>query len=377
VQRDSALATRYAPRLVGSRGWIALQQGRLADAAADAARASAMQQQATGERSTEMLAALTTEAIVAQQSGHYARAVAVQRRIGELGPMIAGHSTTDVLVERGNLANVLALHGDPLAALAIFEAAVPALLRHLGPTHDRSLSHRMAWAQALADAGRLDAALLLLRQTLTDAVGRGVDGDVQPTILRAALARTLVMAGRADEALPLAQRALAEFEQRDRSPTWARERARWFAAEALIGSGDVAGGLAMLERVAGHLDRLLPNPQHPALAQLALVRAVALRERDLPAARALATDACGRLEAAGDDGAQRLPRCRAIRAWLDALAVDTRAAGDRAAALQRFVAERDGAVARLPDGHPLRGQLMQAEGELRAAPVGRPLRLLN
>jgi serine/threonine-protein kinase len=380
VQGDSALATRYAPRLVGSRGWIALQQGRLADAAADAARASAMQQQATGERSTEMLAALTTEAIVAQQSGHYARAVAVQRRIGELGPTIEGHSTTDVLVERCNLANVLALHGDPLAALPIFEAAVPALLRHLGPTHDRSLSHRMSWAQAQAEAGRLEPALLLLRQALADAEGRGVDGDIQPTILRAALARTLVMAGRADEALPLAQRAQAEFEQRDRRPTWGRERTRWFVAEALIGSGDVAGGLAILESVAGHLERLLPNPQHPALAQLALVRAVALRERDLPAARGLAAEACQRLEAAGEDGALRLPRCRAIQAWLDALAAGATAADDRAAALQRFVAARDAALARLPDPHPLREQLMQAEAELRAAPGApsdRTLRLLN
>jgi serine/threonine-protein kinase len=355
----------WLPRLVGSQAWIDLHQGRIAEAGHHAARATALQEAATGPRSTEFMMALNNEAIIAQQSGHLARAVAMQRRIGEVGPSLPGHSTTDLLVERGNLAGALTIQGDAMAALDIFETSVPSLEKHLGPAHDRTLAHRMSWAFALADGGELARAEALLRENIATADRRGIAGDAQPTTMRAGLARVLNQAGRSAEARPLAMAALADFERRHPQPTWARERARWFAGEAMLGSGEVEPGLAMLAQVQQHLANLLPYREHPAHARLLLVRAVAGRARDVAQARAQAAEACQRLEASGADGSLMLPRCRAVLAWLDALALPADAGPARQEpARKAFVRARQALVGPLPARHPLRAQFLAAEAEI-------------
>jgi eukaryotic-like serine/threonine-protein kinase len=364
AERHAGPGNRWAPRLLGSRGWIALRQGRWPAALADAERATALQVALSGEASPDALHALNNEAIVAQQTGRTARAVALQLRIGELGPRTPGHHKTDLLVERSNLGIAWLNQGDVAAALAVLQESVPALRQHLGPAHDRVLMQTMSLAFALAENARFAEALLLQRENLAQAVARRQDGDEQPALQQAALARVLLLAGRPAEALPLAEAAAAAFEQRYARPTWARERARWFLAEALIGSGERERGIALLKDVRRQLQALAPLPTHPGHAQAALVLAVAQRGDDLAAARALATQACQWLQDAGEDGALRLPRCRAIAAWLDGLAAGAQP-GAQQAALARFVQARDTAVATLPASHPLRAQGLAAEAELR------------
>jgi eukaryotic-like serine/threonine-protein kinase len=339
AERHHGAANRWAPRLVSSRGWIALQQGRWVEAVADAERATAMQAALTGQTSPDALTALTNEAIVAQQTGRTARSVLLQQRIGELGPRTPGHQITDLLVERTNLATAWLNQGEPGIALDLMNQAVPALREHLGESHDRVLMQTMGWAFAMAETGRLDDALALQRRNLSVAVGRGVTGDEQPTIQRAALARVLNLAGRHTEALPLARAALDEMEKRYPRPNWARERTRWFVAEALLGSGERDAGIALLNSVRQNLVQLIPSRTHVAHAQVELILAVAQRESDGDAAQRLAAEACARMVEAGEDARPRLPRCRAIAAWLDA-----RVSTDLATAHASFVKQRDAAL---------------------------------
>jgi eukaryotic-like serine/threonine-protein kinase len=365
AERHGGAANRWAPRLVSGLSWIALQQGRWPEAVQEAERATRLQVALSGEASPDALHALNNEAVVAQQTGRLAHAVRLQRRIAELGPRVPGHLKTDLLVERTNLYAALLNLGDSAAALQGLEQAWPKLKQHLGAAHDRVLSQSLTLAQARAERGQFQAAEQGLRESLAVARGRGEAAHLHPAILSAGLARVLVQAGRSWDALPLAREAAQQLDPDPAQTTWLAVRARWFLAEALLGSGARAEGLTLLQQTRERLSAL-QQPAHPAHAQAALVQAVAQRLDDGPAALALAREACQRQQAAGEDGAWRLPRCRAIEAWLAGL-LDPDAAG----ALVAFRALRDAALQGWPADHVLHAQWRVAEAELLARLPGR------
>jgi serine/threonine-protein kinase len=156
---------------------------------------------------------------------------------------------------------------------------------------------------------------------------RGLRGDIDtmamkalahehPALLRAALARVLTLAGRAAEALPLARSASDEFDRRYAEPTWAREHARWFLAEALIGSGHRAAGVARMKAVRQKTAG--PTRRRRVAASAESTRpAGALHLRRRPGAGGLAADARRRLGATAGGGAQwRTARgCSCTAAW--------------------------------------------------------------
>lgn len=363
AERHAGDSNRWAGRLLSGLSWVALEQGRWAEAMTLAERATAVQLAYSGESSPEALHTLNNEAIVAQRTGRLARAVALQRRIAALGARTPGHLTTDSLVEQTNLHGALLHWGDSAAALPGLEQAWPAMRQHLGARHDRVLAQSLTLAQARAEQGRFTDAEALLRENLAIAESKGEQGHEQPQLLQAALARVLTMAARPADALPLAQQAAQQLAQRLPQPTWAQVRARWFEAEALIGIGQVQTGLALLAQARADLALLAPDAGHPAHAMAALVQAVAMRLESPAQAAALAAKSCAQLVALGEDGARRLPRCRAIQAWLGALAASDDTLD---LALARFREQRAAAVAELPTGHLLRAQLQAAEAELLA-----------
>jgi eukaryotic-like serine/threonine-protein kinase len=364
TDRHAGAGNRWAGRLRGSLAWVALKQGRIAEAVRLAEEANAMQRSVSGESSKDYLFTAGNLSIIYVQAGELMKAAALSRRTVEIGSRLASHETTDRLVDRGNLGHVLTNLGDHAAALAVYEALMPELRQHLGDQHDRTVLIRSQWAQALAEHGRFAEALAEQRANL-EAVRKSVGADDEAyTLQQAVLGRLLRVAGQAPEALPLSLAAAADFERRYAEPTWYRERSRWLAGEARLATGQVAEGLADLHAAQQAIEALLPLPQHWVKAEIRLARAVALRAADPVQARALADEACAIVRAGGENNALRLPRCRVLAAWIAALAAPAASAVERGAAHAAFVEARTAALAPLPALHPLRAELLAAEAEI-------------
>ena len=242
----------------------------------------------------------------------------LQQRIVEIGAKVPGHETIDRLVEVGNMARTEYSLGDHCAAERALAQMRPALERHVGNRHDRSIVFRSLHAQVLAELGRYDDAVREQMANLDEVRARGTPDDEQIALQAATLAKVLRFAGRTAEALPLAKEALAYFERKYLEPTWYRERVRWVLGELLMADGRVSEGASMVETALSALEKMLAaQPHHPVRPEGWLVLAVARRSD--AASEPLAERACTAYERAGMQGAPQHVRCQALRAWLAAV----------------------------------------------------------
>jgi len=237
---------------------------------------------------------------------------------------IPGYEMTDALSDRYNLAR--AHYGLAQYAVATRELAtlVPAMDRHLGPRHDRTLKARSLWAQSAAESGRYTEAVAVQRENLAHALARETVDDDVASLQRLTLAKLLRAAGRPAEGLPLAVQGLAFLDAKYPKPTWLRERARWVLGELQLGAGRIDEGLATLQRAGAHATTLAGYGQHTVFADLLQSQALALHLRgragDTGSARALIAQAEGIHIAALGEASVPARRARLHRLWLDALA---------------------------------------------------------
>jgi eukaryotic-like serine/threonine-protein kinase len=380
VERALALAEQYvgprnrwAGRLLSSRGWIALRQGRVADAVRWSEQSLEAQREFNGELNNDYLKVAGSLSLVYMEAGEMTKARDVQTRIVEIGTKVSDHETIDKLVDVGNMARTDYSLGNHAAAERALAQMRPALERHVGKRHDRSIVFRSLHAQVLAELGRYDDAVREQTANLEEVRARGTPDDEQIALQAATLAKVLRSAGRIAEALPLAKEALAYFERKYPEPTWYRERVRWVFGELLMSGGRVSEGAGMVETALSALDKMLSaQPHHPVRPEGWLVLAVARRgEARAPdeASDALAARACIAFERAGMQGSPQQVRCQALLAWL--VAVKPGASVD---ALAEFRTARERLLPLLPEAHALRAELVAAEAEI----VGRdPARALQ
>jgi len=148
---------------------------------------------------------------------------------------------------------------------------------------------------------------------------------------------------------------LAHFEAKYAQPTTYRERGRFILGEALLASGQPAEGLSAVRAALANVDSLGRESTQFLRAPMVLSVAVAERRADEVA------PTCGVFELRTGQGSLASLRCRAIEAWLNALAAP---ADQRDAALARFVAARTRLLAALPALHGLRAELLAAEADI-------------
>lgn len=355
AERAFGARHRWAARMQANLAWYDLHQGRYAEAKAGAEQALQTQRQLTGEASRDYVAIANELAHVYLDTDEVVRARALFEQLRALGESITGYPEGDRLMDRYNLARVRFVVGDITGVEPELRDLVPRMERHFGPQHDRTIIGRSLLAQTLAHGGRFDEALVQQRATLAAAAARGIAGDEAVAQQTLVLALILKIAGRHDEALDPATRGLAHFDAKYAEPTTYRERGRWILGEVLLGLGREPEGLALLHRAAANIGAL--GLQGGSLARTPNLLSLAVAERRADGV----ADACDAI--ARSTGGASIPaaRCRAIEAWLQALAAteDT-----RAAALQRFIAVRDPLLARLPDRHGLRAELLAAEAEI-------------
>jgi eukaryotic-like serine/threonine-protein kinase len=370
VERALALTVRHAGprnawvgRLLSSQGWIALRQGRMADAVRLSEQSLVAQREYSGEQNVDYLKVAGSLALVYMEAGEMIKARDVQSRIVDIGAQVPDRETTDRLVDVGNMARTEYHLGNHAAAERALANMLPLLERHVGKRHDRYIVMRSLNAQVLAELGRYDEAVREQSANLDEVRARGTPDDEHLALQAATLAKVLRSAGRSAEGLPLAQQALTYFVRKYPEPTWYRERVRWFLGELHMAAGRVREGAAMVEAALASLDKMMAaQPHHPVRPDGWLVLAVARRDQalvlDMPP-DVLAARACAAIESAGMKGSPQQLRCEVLRTWLAALRPDA-----KADALAAFMAARDRLLPLLPEPHALHAELLAAESEI-------------
>jgi serine/threonine-protein kinase len=365
LQRTAAAADalqppphRWTGRVLAYQAWLASQQGQLDRSAALGEQALAAQRRFSGEASADYLTVASHIASNLMARGQLPAAQALLAHIERVGPELADYPVTDLLGNRYNLATLAFNRGDFADVETRMRELVPAFDRHLGPLHDRSVVARALLARVLAERGHYGEAVREQRANV-DAVGRRSQMEPEALALaRLQLVRLLTLDGRHDEALALARELSAFFDQRHAQPTRYREQARALLADALFGAGRRDEGLQALRSSIDNAARMgkADNPLERAGKQLSL--AVASRQVDPAAARALAAQACTAFGTLLGAGNPRHLRCQAMQAWLAGL--DPASPAPVAA----FEQAQEALSATWPPAHALRAELLAAEAEV-------------
>ena len=121
-----------------------------------------------------------------------------------------GADHPETLTSRNNLANAYQDAGRLNEAIALYEQALTDSTRILGPNHLYTLAAQSNLANAYRDSGRLDKAIELLQQSLTDRT-RILGLEHPDTLLsRSNLAGAYLESGRLDKAIELLQQTLTD-----------------------------------------------------------------------------------------------------------------------------------------------------------------------
>ena len=188
------------------------------------------------------------------------------------------------------IARAVLAEGDVAGGEAAAESAFAELDTIWGPRSWKLGANRTGWAETLlrrhlepAAAIEADRAILLL-----DPTEQSADGLRRARELRALC---LARLGRAKEALPAAESALAAEEKATTPDSYARLLPTIAVGEAALGAGDSKRALTALEEGAAIADKTEPFPEFHADVHLALARALRAARGDLGRAKALAARA--------------------------------------------------------------------------------------
>ena len=358
---------RWTGRILASQAWLASQTGQLDQALPLAEQALEQQRAFSGARSVDFLSVAQNVAALQIARGKIDEAQALITLIERQAPTLPAFPITDLLVTRAQLASVRFVRGDYTQAEADYRAMLPLFDQHIGKAHDRTAIARSTFARALAELGRADEAVAVQQANIANVLPRAATEPEAVNLVRLQLVRLLTMAGQPQAAEALARELLALLEAKYPEPTRYRENARAFLADAVLAQGRRDDGVRLLQASLDFAARMgkADNPVERANKQWQL----ALAQRHASASVPLADQACQAMRAALGPTNPRLLKCVAVLRWVQALHVPPDA---RAAALAAFVAARDDALAAVPAGHPLRGELQAAQGEIAAAPPGPP-----
>ena len=356
---------RWTGQVLASQAWLAAQTGQ-GDKALPLAEEALRQQRAfSGEHSMDFLRVAHDVSALQIARGRLDEAQALIELIDREAETLPDYPVIDRLGARAQLASVRFARGEFEAARALLADLVPRYDRHVGAPYDRTAVVRSTYARTLAELGDYAQAVRVQQANVANVAPRAAAEPEAVNLVRLQLVRLLTQAGRAGEAEPLARELLDFFEERYAEPTRYREAARAYLADAQLALGRRDEGLRTLQMSIDQAARLgaADNPLERANKQLNW----AVAARGLPGAAGLevAQQACARHLAALGAANPRSRRCRAIEAWLVALAA---APAQQASTLAQFVQARERALSALPARHLLRAELLAAEAEVLRRP---------
>jgi tetratricopeptide (TPR) repeat protein len=286
----------------------------------------------------------------------------------EDAPGVAGYEITDGFADRYNLARARynLREFDPVEReLALL---VPAMDKHIGGGHDRTIKARSLWAQTLAELGRYQQAIEVEQVNLANARAREASDDEIVSLQELTLAKLFKLAMRPHDGLPLARHALVFFDTKYGDPIWFGEIGRRLVAELLLEDGQVDEAIRTLAEAEGRSRRIDGYAAHPNFADLLQAKASALRVRGKPGDTDAAVEFLQQARAINDralgPGNTASLRCEVQVAWLLA-----RGPNADSAAEQRFLNAASAYDRVLPAGHLARAELEWIRAELGTGPA--------
>lgn len=327
------------------RATVLLNRGDAAGAEAAVAEALALPPGRGEDAARTALNGAYTRALVHWTQGRIAEAAAGFERVVADAPGVDGFPRSNLLMARYRLLTAWGRAGD---FARVLDASTPLLADAealLGPRATLTLFVLEARVQALARQGRYREAVALQREAVQRAQERtGPDDDEQRQLAAGMLGQMLVLAGQADEGLPLLRATLLMLDRRYPQATAFTETWRLMHGLALLRAQRWADARAVLQATLERAEGLQAmDPTVAAEARQAL-GLVAQAEGRPEAARELLARACPALATVyGPDG-PRVWRCRAHAAWIAGLAGE-------AGALAAFDAVAPRYRASLPPGH--------------------------
>lgn len=163
AERAFGADNEWAPRLIANRAWYDMHQGRFDSARTLARDALARKAQRSGGGSRDDLRVATIAAHVYMETSDVLPAAEVFRQIRQGGERIAGYASGDRLMDRYNLARARFVLFDDAAIEPELRELVPAMDKHLGSRHDRSIIGWLLLAQTVALQGHFDEGIALQR----------------------------------------------------------------------------------------------------------------------------------------------------------------------------------------------------------------------
>ena len=325
MRAESAFGSHHRWRLpiIEMRAWMAREQGDTTQAEALLKPVIAPLLGLQGPAAVQQLKLRSVLANVLLDQARYAEAREQFSAVIEGSRAVPGYELTDALADRYNLARAQYALAEFAPTAVVLAQLLPAMERHLGAAHDRTIKARALWAQSFSELGEHAQAISLQRSNLAHADGRAASDDDVLSLQRLTLAKLLRAGGRYAEGVPLARQGQAFFDAKYPQPTWLRERGRWVLAELLLGAGQVDEALTTLSLALAHSQGLSGNQNNTLYADLLQSRALALhwrgRAADAAQAQALLTQA--HLIFVQAQGAESMPAQRAALhlLWLQAL----------------------------------------------------------
>ncbi len=355
----------WTGRFLGALSWLAGKTGDLPLARRLAEEAMTAASAVEGERSVAFNRAATKLASALSEMGELRRARELYAQAFDTSAHIPGFEISDRLILRYQLAQIDFELADYASVEQAMQSLVPEFDRHIGKGADRTVKARSLQAQALSQLGRYAESVAVQRANLANVNAVPSIDPETVAVQSMTLAKTLKLAARYDEGLPLALEAMARLDAQYPKPTWLRDRSRWVLGELQLGSGQREAGLRTLRAALRNIDTMAGAAANPARAEVALSLAVALRGE--PGAADAADAACATTVLAQGAVSVASLRCAAISAWLRGLVT---VPGERAGQADALRARREALGARLPPDHPLDAELQAAEAELRDGTPG-------
>jgi serine/threonine-protein kinase len=254
---------------------VEMRQGRFGDAERDAKRSIEILRKHTPEGSPEVLSATGFLTEVYEQQGRYAEGEALLREMLAVRLRTLAPDSAWAITVRNNLAQAIQLQGRTVEATTLLRQNVD-YLRAAGQQDTASYFISLNNLASLAEqAGDYASSIGMFKETLDRAEKH--DNDPHLATYRQNLGRSLLLAGRLDDAWPLLDRRI-EGGNDSLDLNIERGRRLLHLAEWMRRSGRTDEALRYAGEAAAQFAALYP-PEHPRHGAVARVRAAILRDR--------------------------------------------------------------------------------------------------
>lgn len=360
--RQFGPANPWEARTLEDMIWVEQSNGDLLQAQAAAAGALDLTNRLYGQHSSQYLRVLGSSEQLYLDRGQPKEALQFIQKVIELSSSVPDYALADRLMDRYMLASTLYRLQRYQESAQELRRLVPDMESNMGLGNDRTSKARNTLALDLAFMGELQEAEAIQRRNLKLLDESHIGDQDLLTGQKATLARILFRSDRFAESIPLQQQVVEYFDHKYASPTTFHEHTRSSLGDMRVRDGDIARGVAGLERAIANLNSIKDYRPDPIFAETLQAQGNGYRllGRTVDAQESLAS-ACALYDSLLGENSVAAHRCRLYKLLVKAENVDR--AGAKSLLIE-LSAIRDRLNILLPPHQALRAELQLIEAAL-------------